>query len=136
MLKGDATKRSADWKSFLTNENNEVQFIRPLLKSWCSDKYTARLHGRRLVFICDGKAHLTSTDGSKIVHEELLSLNSSQEETDSRIVLYLNYAKERGYQFARVKSPNSGVLFILLHYAVSLVGMQVLFDTGFENKQR
>ena len=136
VLKGYATKRPTDWKSFLANEKNKVQFIRLLLKSWCNDKYAARLHGRRLVFICNGKAHLTSTDGSRIVHEELLLLNSSQEETDSRIILYLNYAKERGYQFAPGKSPDSEVFFILLHCAASLVDMLVLFDTGSGNKQR
>ena len=44
VLKGDATKRPADWKSFLANENNKFQFIRLLPKTWCSDKYAARLH--------------------------------------------------------------------------------------------
>lgn len=124
VLKGQATKRPADWKLFLANEDNKVQFISLLLKSWSSDKYAPRLHGRRLIFICEGKAHLlTSADGSRTVYEELPSLNSSQEETDPRVVLYLNYAKEREYQYARVKSPDSDIFFILLHYALCCVSI-------------
>ena len=128
VLKGEATKRPADWKSFLANEDNKVQFIHLLLKSWSSDKYAPRLMGRKNVFICDGKAHLlTSSDGSKVVHEECTSLNSSQKETDSPVILYINYAKENGYKFARVKSPDSDIFFILLHYAASFVDINVLF---------
>ena len=108
VLKGEATKRPADWKSFLGNDDNKVQFIRLILKCWSRGNYAIRFHGRRLIFICDGTAHLlTSSYGSKTVHEEIPSLESSQEETYSRSILYLAYAKERVYQYTHVKSPYS-----------------------------
>ena len=136
LLKGEATKRPPDWKSFLSNDDNKVQFIKLLLKLWSGDQYAARLHRRRVVFICEGAAYLlTSADGRKTLVEEVPMLKSTQEETDSRVVLYANYARSQNYQYARVKSPDSDVFFILLHYA-STVGVTVMFDTGTGNKQR
>ena len=46
------------------------------------------------------------------------------------------YGKEKGYQYIRIKSPDSDVFFILLHYALTLKEVVILFDTGTGNKQR
>ena len=90
-----------------------------------------------MILICEGKAYqLTSTDGQTTNAEELPQLESSQEETDSRVILYVNYARSQRYDFVRVKSPDSDVFFILLHYAASVDGITILFDTGTGNKQR
>ena len=66
----------------------------------------------------------------------MLSLRSSQEETDTRVILYVNYARSKSYHFVRVKSPDSDIFFILLHYAASIIDITILFDTGTENKQQ
>lgn len=72
VLKGEATKRPSDWKSFLSNEENKVQLIRLLLKVWSSDQYASRLHGRQIIFICEDKAFLLSSDdGKKTVKAEI-----------------------------------------------------------------
>ena len=42
-------------------------------------------------------------------------LTSSQEETDTRIILYCDYSQEN-YHHIRVKSPATDVFFILLNY--------------------
>lgn len=137
ILKGEATKKPQDWKLFLSNDENKIQFIRMLLRLWNSDQYASRCHGRKVILICEGKAYqLTSTDGQTTNAEELPQLESSQEETDSRVILYVNYARSQRYDFVRVKSPDSDVFFILLHYAASVDGITILFDTGTGNKQR
>ena len=51
---------------------------------------------------------------------EIHELESNQEETDTRVVLYLNYAVKLGYKSAVVRTPDSDILFILLHYAHSI----------------
>lgn len=137
VLKGEATKKPADWKSFLANDENKIQLIRLLLKVWSSHQYAPKLQGRQLIFICEEKAFLiTSTDGKKTTKVEIPSLCSTQEETDSRIILYLNYARDKEYKFVRVKSPDSDIFFILLHYVGSSSETVILFDTGTGNKQR
>lgn len=79
---------------------------------------------------------LTSTDGRTTQMEEVREWTSSQEETDSRVVLYLKHAKEMNYKYARVKSPDTDIFFIILYYAASTPEIKVLFDTGSGNRQR
>ena len=88
------------------------------------------------VFICDGKAHLTSEDGKSTIASEISSLESTQEETDTRVILYIDYAQKNEYKYARVKSPDSDIFFILLHYANNFKNITILFDTGTGNKKR
>ena len=60
---------------------------------------------------------------------EIHELESNQEETDTRVVLYLNYAVKLGYKSAVVRTPDSDILFILLHYAHS-IPPTIYLDTG------
>ena len=71
--------------------------------------------------ICGEKAFLlASEDGKRPMKTEVDSLNSTQEETDSTVILYCFCAKEQSYRYVRVKSPD----FICLHYAKMLDGIQ------------
>ena len=58
---------------------------------------------------------------------EIHTLRSNQEETDTRIILYLQHAEKEGYQSAVVRSPDSDIFFILLYYAHQLQITLVLF---------
>ncbi len=60
---------------------------------------------------------------------EIHSLRSNQEETDTRIILYLQHAVTEGYQSAIIRSPDSDIFFILLHYAHQL-DIIVYMDSG------
>ena len=63
-------------------------------------------------------------------------LNSSQEETDTRIILYCQYAEEEGYRSCKVRSPDTDVFFILLYYAHVFEKLTLFFDTGTGNNRR
>ena len=135
IIKGENTKRPADWKKFLTNDENKQQFIEVILKVWSSNVTAPKLLNRKIVMTFGEKAfHLTSENGKKTVKSEVESLSSTQEETDSRVILYCFYAKEQGYRYVRVKSPD--IFFICLHYAMLLDGIQILFDTGRGDKKQ
>ena len=135
IIKGENTKRPADWKKFLANDENKQQFIEVILKVWSSDVVAPKLLNRKIVMTCGEKAFLlTSENGKKTVKSEVESLSSTQEETDSRVILYCFYAKEQGYRYVRVKSPDADIFLICLHYAKLLDGIQILFDTGRGNK--
>lgn len=60
---------------------------------------------------------------------EIHELESNQEETDTRVVLYLNYAVKLGYKSTVVRTPDSDIFFILLHYAHS-IPLTIYLDTG------
>ena len=60
---------------------------------------------------------------------EIHELESNQKETDTRVVLYLNYAVKLGYKPAVVRTPDSDIFFILLHYAHA-IPLTIYLDTG------
>lgn len=60
---------------------------------------------------------------------EIHSLRSDQEETDTRIVIYLHYAEKLGFKSAVVRTPDSDIFFILLIHAHELE-LTVYLDTG------
>ena len=60
---------------------------------------------------------------------EIHSLRSDQEETDTRIVIYLHYAENRGFKSAVVRTPDSDIFFILLLHAHEFA-LTVYLDTG------
>ena len=90
-----------------------------------------------MVLICDGKAILlTSDDGVSTKSTGIPELRSSQEESDTRIILYCKYAESKGYQCVKIRSPDSDVFWILLHYAHTFENTALLLESGTEDKQR
>ena len=74
-------------------------------------------------------------DGGVTENTLVPSLFSNQEETDTRIILYCKYAQDCGYEYVRVRSPDTDIFFILLHYVHEMT-ITVLFDTGTGNRRR
>ena len=51
-----------------------------------------------------------------------------QEETDTHVVLYLQYAVSLGFKDAVMRTPDTDIVVILPHYAAFLA-INILFDT-------
>ena len=54
---------------------------------------------------------------------------SDQEETDSRVILYLHQAVKWGYKSSVVRTPDTDILVILLHHA-KMINLTVYLDHG------
>ena len=136
LLKGPSTKRPTDWKQFLKNADNKIQLVHILLQVWSSGDFAARLIGRKVILIVEEKAvMLMSVDGIHTLQSEVMQLESTQEETDTRVVLYSLYAQASGYQYVEVKSPDSDIFFILLANN-ELMDIPVCYDTNVAGKKR
>ena len=126
-----------DWASFLSNDENKSQCVKILLRVWSSDSQASKFVGRNVVLVNEGKAFKrTSPDGVHTVREELTEIDSTQEESDSRMVLYCQYTKDQGYKYVTVKSSDTDVFFILVYYAKRIENINILFETGRGNKKR
>ena len=124
-------KRPSDWNAFLTNDENKRQFIRIILKVWSDDSFARKLQGIKVILVSDGHAYLlTSLDGQTTIQREIETIRSNQEETDTRVILYCQYAKEEGYANVKVKSTDSDIFFITLQYVQRLDGTKVFYDSG------
>ena len=71
--------------------------------------------------------NLTKNDRKDDVHE-IHKLNLNQEETNTRVVLYLKYAAKKGFKSTVVRNPDANIFFILLHHAAS-IGIEIFLDT-------
>lgn len=108
-----------------------------LLNVWSQDSFVPKLQNRKVVLTCEQEAFLLrSEDGTTMSKTPIPEINSSQEETDSRLVLHCAYAKKNGYNYARVKSPDTDIFFILLHLAPQMKDLTILFDTGTGTNKR
>ena len=86
--------------------------------------------------VVEGQAfELSSRDGISVQKKEIEEIRSNQEETDTRIVLYAAYGARQQFKYIKVKSPDSDIFFILLHFA-SEIDCTLLFDTGVGNSKR
>ena len=73
--------------------------------------------------------------GRQVDVQEEPSLRSNQEETDTRVLLYLNHAENIGFKSAVVRTPDTDIFMILLHYCHNLK-ITVYLDTGCGRKRR
>jgi hypothetical protein len=121
-VSGMLTKRPKDWKAFLSNVENKVQFIVLLFRKWKDAATNAhKIQSQPVIFIQDRNATIPSSiDGIPITSVEIPELKSEQEESDARIILYVHYAQLKGFSHVHVCANDSDIFFILLHYASTL----------------
>ena len=75
--------------------------------------------------------HLHRKDGKNTNSHKVSELKSPQEETDTLKILYCMYGKQKGYKNISIKTLDSGIFFICLHYAHSfLQGWNPPFSEG------
>ena len=68
---------------FLANDDNKRQIVKVMLDVWSNDSIATKLHGREVIFICEGYL-LKSDSGETTETTEVQELISRQVETDSR----------------------------------------------------
>ena len=71
----------------------------------------------------------------QVTANEIHELTSNQEETDTRVVLYLKFAGQMGYKSVVVRTPDTDILVILLHHAHALQ-ITIYLDTGMGKQRR
>ncbi|KAH3799678.1 hypothetical protein DPMN_153290 [Dreissena polymorpha] len=79
LVKGENTKNPEDWKNFLTNDENKQQLVKITCKSWESYEYANKQDG----------------DGETTEKALIEDLKSTQEETDTTVIIYALYGKNR-----------------------------------------
>ena len=82
-----------------------------------------------------GRAHKLTVVNRKATVTEIYELYSNQEETDTRIIMYLHYAAKQGFKSAVVRSPDSNIFFIMLYYAHD-INLTVYHEMGFWKTQK
>jgi hypothetical protein len=90
IVTGENMKKAPDWKTFLVNEENKKQLIELLCRIWSTDNFAPKLLGKNVITVSDGHAfHIASYDGTSVCRTEIKSIESIQEETDSRELFFI-----------------------------------------------
>ena len=58
------------------------------------------------------------------------TLKSTQQETDTWVILYGKYTQYNGYQYACTRSPDTDVFFIILYFGLELKEFILLFNSS------
>ena len=67
IIQGIATRKPADFKKFLQNEQNKLQLCQMLLKVWGSQQAVSRLKKcESSMIVVEGKVHNLTVDGEKV----------------------------------------------------------------------
>ncbi len=136
IIKGVNTRWPESWTEFLTNEENKRQLINVIEQTWDGDDFHSKLKNKSVILINAGKASkLSSENESEVSKTEIPCLLSNQDKKDTRVVLYSFYAADNGFQEICVRSPDSDIFFILLHFA-STIRATLLFDSRIGNDRR
>lgn len=137
VLSGEKMRRPEDFKLFLQCPENKIAFSKLLLKNWSSEKAAPLIKDQHVCLIVKGKFYkLNSTDGSAVTATEIEEFFSNQEESDTRMVLYLQYIWNLDEKaIVLTLSPDSDVFMLLLLYACNN-SMTLYLDTGSGDSRR
>ena len=59
---GRDKKKPDSWKCILANEDNKRQIVKFMLDVWSNDSIATKLHGREVIFICEGFEYSLKSD--------------------------------------------------------------------------
>ena len=77
----------------MANDEKEIQLIKLLFDEWQKASYAKRLHGRSIYFAILEQCYLLSSIDAKTVDVNTVdALATSQEESDTRIILHCNHS--------------------------------------------
>ena len=136
VISGENMKRPLDFKLFLQTGANKIAFCKLLLQIFGSDYSAARLAGRNFIYVVQGHVYQIDSDGSSTTVTELEDYYSNQEETDSRIIVYLKLVESvNDKATVIIHSPDSDVFILLLYYSHKFT-LRLLLDTGSGDNRR
>lgn len=58
ILRGENTKKSFDWKKFLSNDENKVQLIKMVCRGRKNDSYSDKFSDKKVIAVFKGKVFL------------------------------------------------------------------------------
>ncbi|KAJ8383302.1 hypothetical protein AAFF_G00222380 [Aldrovandia affinis] len=107
------TRDEADqWRKFLSSSANKANLIRFLVAEWKTPKLRDRLNDKQLYVASEESClHITKDQWA-----EVASLQSNQEEADTRMILNAAHAAEEGYSAVVVTADDTDMLLLCLAF--------------------
>ena len=123
-----AGHRVQQWKKFLQSNNNKTNLATFLLKEWGKEQSRTRLEKVLYITTKDQCYKLTQQGVHKVA-----DLSSTQEEADTRKLLYACHASRTGHKSVTLVSDDTDVLVISLATSDALT-CDLFLKTGTKNR--
>ena len=108
--------RMQQWRKFLSSSANKANLIRFLVAELKTPKRMHKLQDKQLYVASEESClHIT-----KDQWEEVASLQSNQEEADTRIILHAAHAAKEGYSAVVVVADDTDVLVLCLAFSADI----------------
>ena len=106
ILDGPAIRRPNNLKLFLSKDRNKEQLCHMLKKVWGNPEAVFQLlKCSTAILVVAGKAYCYKCSNMQINVEEVFSLCSNQEESNTRFILFVNHAKMLEFKNVVIRSP-------------------------------
>ncbi|KAJ8389301.1 hypothetical protein AAFF_G00121660 [Aldrovandia affinis] len=119
------------WRKFLSSSANKANLIRFLVAEWKTPKLRDRLSDKQLYVASEESClHITKDQWA-----EVASLQSNQEEADTRMILNAAHAAEEGYSAVVVTADDTDVLLLCLAFYAD-ISCPLFQNCGTKNRVR
>ncbi|KAJ8404780.1 hypothetical protein AAFF_G00331670 [Aldrovandia affinis] len=119
------------WSKFLRSLANKANLIRFLVAEWKTPKLRDRLNDKQLYVASEESClHITKDQWA-----EVASLQSNQEEADTRMILNAAHAAEEGYSAVVVTADDTNVLLLCLAFSAN-ISCPLFQNCGTKNRVR
>eukprot|EP00794_Sanderia_malayensis_P001844 gene1844-2077_t len=132
---GPNQKVPRQFRKFLGLGENKESLIEFIFKHLCTMQLQDKLHNISLYFSHGQRCHRFCVDEENMTKiEEVVELNSNQEEADTRLLLHAKNASIT-HPTVTVRSPDTDVFILMLGHK-SMIDASLYFDTGSGNQRR
>ena len=136
IVSGPSMVRPPSMSSFLANDKNKHRFNQLMLQVWSDNKMAPKIRDKCVVLIEEGSAYELSSNGTEVLPVQLEYLHTSQEETDTKVILYCNYAVKKKLKNVIIKTVDSDIFFILLYHAAKFKSITIYLDTAIQGRSK
>ena len=136
ILSGPNMLKPSSMSAFLSNDQNKEQFSKLMLKLWTNENMVKKLDDRCVLLVVNGSAHEIKLDGQNVISRTVDYLNTTQEETDTKVVLYWKYAEKNNLKNVVIKTTDSDIFFICLYHAYNYKSLNIFLETSVEGQKR
>lgn len=101
------------WRRFLTDPENKSNLIAFIVDEWQTDNVKSIIASKQIFVTCGHICWNICSNGSTTVE----SLRSTQEEADTRMILHVKHASEKGFKTVIVVSEDTDVFILCAAFA-------------------
>ena len=123
------------WKKCMRNTDNEKDLVNFLLRDWSTnERQIPILEGNYMHMTIRDRAYCTYSNQEILSCGHVPQLSSSQEEDDTKMVLYAQFEASLGFQSVKIITVDSDIAILALYFQPIFADFNIYSEIGFGTK--